>query len=167
MPNTFIAQKTLSSYLYVYLFISFQAIHPCSMDDPYSFMTIHNIPFLGLLDPSRVFFDSYHWHQWQLQFLPTIYPFVIDGNTHTLFLSPPIIMLLPLSLCSYLPLWHRWQKKCLLMFSCLVLWEGNHSQFLSDIFKGLSWKRFSEDVCNLLLCFNIFQYDILFCDMFS
>ena len=51
MPNTFITQKTLSSYRYVYLFIAFQAIHPSSMADPYSFMPINNLPFLGLLDP--------------------------------------------------------------------------------------------------------------------
>lgn len=95
--------KTLSSYQYVYLFIAFQAIRPSSMADPYSFMPIQNLSFLGLLDPSWGIFYFYHWHQWQLQFWLTISPFVIDGNTHTLFLSPHVIMLLfqlPLSFSS-------------------------------------------------------------------
>ena len=72
--------------------------------------------------------------------------------------SPPVF---------YLPLWHQWQRECPLMILCLVLWGGNHSQFMSEILKGPTWQRFSEDVCNLLLCLNIFQLDVPFCYLFS
>ena len=43
---------------------------------------------------------------------------------------------------------------------------GNHPQFLSEILKCLPWKGLSEDVCNLLLCLNIFYLDVLFCYLF-
>ena len=46
--------------------------------------------------------------------LPTISPFVIDGNTH----APPIIMI-PISL----PLWHQWKRLGILPL--ILMAEGN------------------------------------------
>ena len=114
---------------------------------------------------TSMIFDIIDWHQWQLQLYPAISPFVIDGNIHTFFLAlaPPIIMLYFFSL----PLSYQWQRERLLMLSCFVFWGGNYSQFLSKILKGLPWERLSEDVCNLLFCLNIFQFDVVFCDLFS
>ena len=134
-------------------------------------------PIMGL-DSSWGYFDVWPWSS------------MIDTNDNfnlfTINLLPchwwkySYSFLLPLSSCCspyhdalltplvfYLPLRHQWQREYPLMISCLVLWGGNHSQFLSEILKRLSWKWLSEDVCNLLLCVNIFQSDILFCDMFS
>ena len=72
------------------------------------FVAIPSWPMLlyqQLLDPSWGFFWLWPWSSMidindNFKFWPTISPIVIDGNTHTLSLSPPIIMLLPLSLCS-------------------------------------------------------------------
>ena len=135
------------------------------MADPCQFIIFH---FLGLLDPWG-FFDFDYWHQWQLPILTNNFPlchwwqFPFYSPFHHVVLAPPVIMLFQF----YLPLWHQWQRECLLMFSHLAFWGGNHSQFLSEILKDLPWKRLSEDVCNLFLCLNVFQFDVLFCDLFS
>ena len=157
MPNTFISPKTHSSYRYVYLFIDFQAICPSSMADPWQFMIFMADLFQFIIFHFLGFFNSENWYQWQLPIWPTISPFVIDGNPHT---APPIIMLssspIMMLFQLYLPIWHQWHREYLLMFSHLALWGGNHPQFLSEILKCLSWQRLSENVCNLLLCLNIF-----------
>ena len=84
-------------------------------------------------------------------------------------LSPSIMLLFLVFLSSYcacFPFVSKHKTGCLFVFSCLVLRRGSHPQFMSEVLECLPWQGICKDVCNLLLCLNIFQLDVFFCYLF-
>ena len=45
--------------------------------------------------------------------------------------------------------------------------QGDNSQLLSEINKGIFGQRFGKDVSYLFLCIHIFQFHMLFINLFS
>ena len=124
MPSCSTTKKKLWQHQFVFLFIAFKAI--CCISKPTCAIVYMT---LNLLDPSWGCLEFDHGHQWLTSMTnststnnlplchwwqysysfsfspchhaaPPIMMLVIDRNSHTLSLAPPVIMVLPLSWCS-------------------------------------------------------------------
>jgi hypothetical protein len=152
--------------------------------------------FILLILPAPLFpsmTTTINTHSLLVQYLPTISPFGIDGNTciqtqqssafdHSdwnLFPSPPLTSMAKsgpyhaphetmLQLLNKLPF-----SQCSNQLICLYLirpgpLQGrDDSQFLSEIFERFSGKRLGKDISHLVFGGNILQFHLLLKHLFS